>query len=68
MDTMTMRIEGMSCAHCVRAVRDALAEVPGVEVERVEVGSATVRLDPAVARRDQVAEAVRDVGYEPAEA
>ena len=68
METMTMRIDGMSCAHCVRAVRDALAEVPGVEVERVDVGSATVRLDPAVARPEQVADAVRDAGYEPAEA
>ena len=68
METLTMRIEGMSCAHCVRAVRDALVEVPGVQVERVDVGSATVRFDPAVTRRDQVAEAVRDAGYEPVEA
>ncbi len=68
MDTMTMRIDGMSCAHCVKAVRDALAQLPGVQVERVDVGSATVRIDPTVARRDQVADAVRDAGYEPADA
>jgi copper chaperone len=68
MDQVTMRIDGMSCAHCVKAVRDALAELPGVEVERVDVGSATVRIDPAVTQRAQVAEAVRDAGYEPAEA
>ena len=68
METMTMRIGGMSCGHCVKAVRDALAEVPGVQVERVNVGSATVRIDPAVTAREQVAGAVRDAGYEPAEA
>ena len=68
METMTMRIDGMSCAHCVKAVRDALTDLPGVQVERVDVGSATVRIDPAVTRRDQVAEAVRDAGYETSDA
>ena len=40
METMTMRIDGMSCGHCVKAVRDALDEVPGVQVQRVDVGTA----------------------------
>ncbi len=65
-ETLTMRIEGMSCAHCVRAVRDALAEVPGATVERVEVGGATVAFDPARTSPAQLADAVRDAGYEPA--
>jgi copper ion binding protein len=68
METMTMRIDGMSCAHCVKAVRDALGEVPGVQVRQVDVGTATVAFDPAVARPEQVADAVRDAGYEVAEA
>ncbi len=69
-ETLTLRIGGMSCAHCVRAVRDALAEVPGVTVQRVDVGGATVTFDPTqqspTAVSDAVAEAVRDAGYEPA--
>jgi copper chaperone CopZ len=64
MEKMTLSIEGMSCGHCVRAVRDALAEVPGVAVERVDVGSATVALDPARSSRTAVEEAVRDAGYD----
>ena len=66
MDHLTMHIDGMSCAHCVRAVRDALGELPGVQVERVELGSATVTYDPARTDRDAVLDAVRDAGYEPA--
>lgn len=62
--TTTLRIDGMSCAHCVKAVRDALAEVPGVQVERVDIGEATVRHDPTVASRDAIADAVRDAGYD----
>jgi copper ion binding protein len=68
METKTMRIDGMSCGHCVRAVRDALGEVPGVQVQRVDVGSVTVAYDPAVARPEQIADAVRDAGYDVAEA
>ena len=66
MDRMTMQIEGMSCMHCVKAVREALGELPGVEVERVEVGSATVAYDPARTPKRELLEAVRDAGYEPA--
>lgn len=63
-ERMTLSIGGMSCGHCVRAVREALAEVPGVAVERVDVGSATVAVDPAVSSRATVEEAVRDAGYD----
>ena len=64
MERVTMSIDGMSCGHCVKAVRDALAELPGVQVERVDIGSATVAFDPAQTPRGQVVEAVRDAGYE----
>ena len=66
MDRMTMQIDGMSCAHCVKAVRDALSELPGVQVERVDVGSATVAYDEAQVTKGAVLDAVRDAGYEPA--
>jgi copper chaperone CopZ len=64
MERMTLSIEGMSCGHCVRAVRDALAELPGVDVQRVDVGTATVAVDPAVGSRAAVEDAVRDAGYD----
>ena len=49
--TETLAIEGMSCTHCVAAVRAALESVPGASVLSVEVGSAKVSLDPARADR-----------------
>jgi copper chaperone len=66
MERATMRIDGMSCGHCVNAVRGALAELPGVEVEDVAIGSATVSYDPARTDAAKLVEAVRDAGYEPA--
>jgi copper chaperone len=61
-DRVHLTIEGMTCEHCVRAVRNRLAQTPGVEVEKVEVGSAVIRLDPAIAI-DLVEDAIADEGY-----
>jgi copper chaperone CopZ len=66
-ETFSFPITGMSCQHCVRAVHVALAEVDGAQVERVDVGSATVRYDPARTTPARIAEAVRDAGYDPAD-
>ncbi len=66
-ETFTLAIGGMSCTHCVRAVHTALADLPGARVERVDVGSATVRYDPARTTPAAIAEAVRDAGYDPAD-
>jgi copper chaperone len=68
MERTTLKIEGMSCGHCVAAVRAALTDVPGVEVERVDIGSAHVTYDPTRTDARAIAEAVRDAGYEPADA
>ena len=59
-----LKITGMSCQHCARAVRDALAAVSGVaEVTAVELesGRAMVKgqADPAA-----LIAAVKEAGYE----
>jgi len=64
MAVTTLRIEGMHCGHCVGKVSKALAAVPGVNVKKVEIGSATVEYDAAQSGLDALAAAVRDAGYE----
>lgn len=64
MNTATLTIGGMSCQHCVRAVREALEAVPGVTVSRVEIGSAEVSYDPSQSSSDAIAAAVSDAGYD----
>ena len=61
--TETIRIEGMSCAHCVRAVREALGRVDGVEVEAVEIGAARVRFDEGQVDREAFARAMEEEGF-----
>jgi copper chaperone len=60
---MKLSIDGMHCQACVQRVRKALEKVPNAEIEQVDVGSATIRVD--VAAEVAVLEAVRKAGYEP---
>lgn len=60
-------IEGMSCTHCVAAVRGAIESVPGAAVLAVEVGRAEVSLAPE-ASREAVAAAIEEAGFDVAEA
>ena len=61
--TGVLTIEGMSCDHCIRAVREALEEAPGTQVERVELGHAVVYYDDEQTSPDALAERVEEAGY-----
>jgi copper chaperone len=63
MNVVHLTIEGMTCEHCVRAVKNRLADTPGVEVERVEVGSAVIRVDPNATSIETIEDAIADEGY-----
>ena len=62
--TIDLAITGMSCGHCVAAVREALGELPGVTVRQVAVGSAAVTVDPATTPPSTLIDALRDAGYD----
>jgi copper chaperone len=64
----TLKIDGMSCNHCVRTVTSALDAVPGVHVQQVTIGAAQVSYDADQVTRQQLVEAVEEVGFEVVEA
>lgn len=64
MNQVTLRIEGMSCGHCVGQVRNALTRLDGVQVHQVKVGEAALSYDPETLTLTEIAEAVKQAGYE----
>ncbi len=65
METRTIAVAGMTCEHCVRAVRSEigkLAGVTGVDVD-LAAGMVAVTADPFPASADLRA-AVEEAGYE----
>lgn len=58
----TLKISGMSCAHCTRAVFTALSGVPGIARADVRIGAAEVEHDGTVTL-DALKQAVEIAGY-----
>jgi copper chaperone len=58
-----MKIEGMSCRHCVMRVRKALDELPGVSLSDVNVGTARVEYDESKMKPADLENAVEKAGY-----
>lgn len=63
MERLNLTIEGMTCEHCVRAVRGRLEQTEGVKVDDVTIGSAVVEYDPAKTNVDVIEDAIADEGY-----
>ncbi len=63
MTTTRLSIDGMSCGHCVKAVRAALEGVAGAKVQDVEIGSATIAHDANRVPAEALAVAVTEEGY-----
>ena len=65
MTSTTYRVEGMTCDHCVRAVRTEVEAIEGVAEVEVDLATGEVAvtsdapLDPAIVRA-----AVDEAGYE----
>ena len=63
MNKLDLEIQGMSCGHCVAAVKEALGELPGVNVDRVDIGTAQITYQPDQVSPEQIMLAVEDAGY-----
>ena len=61
MRTHTLKIQGMSCGHCVMAVRKELSKVAAVT--DVQIGSAVVEVDETRVSDDALRRAVAEAGY-----
>ncbi|MDI6729307.1 MAG: copper ion binding protein [Thermodesulfovibrionales bacterium] len=63
MTETTLKIEGMSCQHCVMRVKKAVDAVAGVTKSDVAVGSATIQFDESKAKKEDIKAAIEKAGY-----
>ncbi len=63
MTEITLKIDGMSCQHCVMSVKKAIDGVEGVNTSDVALGTAKVVYDDTKTNRDTIANAVKNAGY-----
>ncbi|MFZ0834885.1 MAG: heavy metal-associated domain-containing protein [Mycobacterium sp.] len=60
---MRIRVQGMSCQHCVETITATVKRVPGATDVRVDLTDGLVTVDGTPDRR-AVASAIEDLGYE----
>jgi copper chaperone len=63
--TSNLNVEGMSCQHCVHAVKSSVGALAGVETVNVSLEKklVTVGFDPGVTSLESIKHAIRDEGY-----
>ncbi|MBF0237868.1 MAG: heavy-metal-associated domain-containing protein [SAR324 cluster bacterium] len=60
----TLNIKGMTCHNCVRHVREALEELPGLQVVDIDLktGQAVIEAEQQVST-ELLSEAIEEAGY-----
>ena len=63
---VTIKVDGMSCQHCVQTVTDALLALVGVKKVKVDLdhAQAVVRFDPKQVQISQLGDAVNQAGFQ----
>jgi len=56
-------IDGMSCNHCVTAVKKELESVDGIRIVKIGIGEAVLDAEMTDGLREQIVEAVTRAGY-----
>jgi len=62
MKTVKLIMEGMSCSHCVIAVKKELSKLD-IKIKNVEIGSAEIEFDPNKIENVKFEEAVNNSGF-----
>jgi copper chaperone CopZ len=63
MSDITLKIDGMSCQHCVMGVKEAIDKIEGVSSSNVSVGNARIVFDESKTTKVDFVKAVQDAGY-----
>ena len=60
---LMMKVQGMSCGHCVRAITKVLVELDNTAKVQIDIAAQTVRFD-GEADQEEVVLAIQDAGYD----
>lgn len=64
MQNVTLKVEGMSCGHCVKSVEGALKEIGAAGKVNLEAKTVQVEFDENKVSVDAIKEAIEEQGYD----
>lgn len=63
MKELNLKIEGMTCNHCVMHVKKELDKMKGVHVREVKIGSADIEYDEKNLTPEDFSPVIEEAGY-----
>ncbi|ARD47528.1 copper chaperone CopZ [Sporosarcina sp. P33] len=62
----TLKVQGMSCNHCVNSIETSVGNLTGVSSVKVDLGSneVSVEFDSQKTTLDQIKETIEEQGYD----
>lgn len=66
MENVTLKVEGMSCNHCVKAVEGSVGELAGVSAVKVNLkeGLVDVAFNASEVKLETIKETIDEQGYD----
>ncbi|MFJ8454125.1 copper chaperone CopZ [Bacillus paramycoides] len=66
MEQLTLKVEGMSCGHCVNSIESNVKELNGVEQVKVQLAKGTVEvtIDSSIITLKDIVSVIEDQGYD----
>ena len=66
MEKSTIKVNGMACEHCVKAITNALKSLPGVHSVSVDLKAkaVTAEYDPSLTALEKIKCGIEDLGYD----
>ena len=63
MTDLMIRVEGMSCMHCVMRVKKAVESLKGIQSSDVQIGLVKVTFDETAVKKEDIEKAITTAGY-----
>lgn len=63
MTDITIKVEGMSCMHCVMRVKKAVESLKGIQSSDVQIGLVKVTFDETAVKKEDIEKAITTAGY-----
>jgi copper chaperone len=66
MENITLKVNGMSCGHCVNSIEGTVGELQGINSVKVNLaeGTVDVEFNPAEVSLSKIKETIDDQGYD----
>jgi copper chaperone len=66
MEKITLKVDGMSCNHCVKAIEGSVGKLEGVSSTKVNLseGNVAIEYDSSKVSLDKIKDTIDDQGYD----